>query len=126
MHVSGCSFPVRCHLYKWKSHYRIDADGKFLEHQFFPKNLRRERRFYARSIGASITCSNDIGKDPYVLSNVKISDARLIYAVAPAMGHNQVYNCFVSHLMLNNIIQGEYTKSLFCKLSQGFQIHPSN
>ncbi|KAG6660659.1 hypothetical protein CIPAW_03G120300 [Carya illinoinensis] len=85
---SGNMFLVRHHLYKWKSHFRIDADGKFVEDQFFPKNLRSGRRFL-RSIGASITCSNGIGKDPYIPSNEKISDARLIYAVAPAMGHNQ-------------------------------------
>ncbi|KAF5480579.1 hypothetical protein F2P56_001318 [Juglans regia] len=88
VHVPGNMFLVRHHLYKWKSHFRIDADGKFVEDQFFPKNLRSGRRFL-RSIGASITCSNGIGKDPYILSNEKISDARLIYAVAPAMGHNQ-------------------------------------
>ena len=84
-------FFVRHHLYKWKSHIRIDMDGKFAGGQFSPKKLRGGRRCFSRSIGgASISCSNSMGKDPYVPSNEKITNARLIYAVAPAMGHNQV------------------------------------
>ncbi|XP_050257242.1 histone deacetylase 14, chloroplastic-like isoform X1 [Quercus robur] len=83
-------FFVRHHLYKWKSHIRIDMDGKFAGGQFSPKKLRGGRRCFSRSIGgASISCSNSMGKDPYVPSNEKITNARLIYAVAPAMGHNQ-------------------------------------
>nr|XP_023899914.1 histone deacetylase 14-like [Quercus suber] len=83
-------FFVRHHLYKWKSPIRIDVDGKFVGGQFSPKKLRSGRRCFSRSIGgASISCSNSMGKDLYVPSNEKITNARLIYAVAPAMGHNQ-------------------------------------
>ena len=63
-------FFVRHHLYKWKSHIRIDMDGKFVGGQFSPKKLRGGRRCFSRSIGgASISCSNCMGKDLYVPSN---------------------------------------------------------
>ena len=94
--VGNVIFFVRHHLYKWKSHIRIDVDGKFVGGQFSPKKLRRGRRCFSRSIGgASISCSNSMGKDLYVPSNEKITNARLIYAVAPAMGHNQVFSWLV-------------------------------
>ena len=84
-------FFVRRHLYKWKSHNRNSMNGKPVGDQFFPKNFRRGRKCFSRSIGASISCSNGIGKDLYVASDERITNARVIYAVAPAMGHNQVY-----------------------------------
>jgi hypothetical protein len=65
--------------------------GKFCGDQFFLKNWTRGRRYFSRSIGTSISCSNGIGNDPYIPSNEKVTNAKLIYAVAPAMGHNQVY-----------------------------------
>lgn len=89
--VLGNMFLVWRHLYKWKSLDRIDMDGKFFGDQFFLKNLIRGRRHFSRSIGASISCSNGIGNDLYIPSNKEVTNAKLIYAVAPAMGHNQVY-----------------------------------
>uniref|UniRef100_A0A2N9J7K8 Histone deacetylase domain-containing protein n=1 Tax=Fagus sylvatica TaxID=28930 RepID=A0A2N9J7K8_FAGSY len=64
-------------------------NGKPVGDQFLPKNFRRGRKCFSRSIGASISCSNGIGKDLYVASDERITNARVIYAVAPAMGHNQ-------------------------------------
>lgn len=87
--VLGNMFLVWRHLYKWKSLDRIDMDGKFFGDQFFLKNLIRGRRHFSRSIGASISCSNGIGNDLYIPSNKEVTNAKLIYAVAPAMGHNQ-------------------------------------
>ncbi|XP_062148521.1 histone deacetylase 14, chloroplastic isoform X2 [Alnus glutinosa] len=85
----GNMFLMWHHLHKWKTHDRIDMYGKFCGDQFFLKNLTRGRRYFSRSIGTSISCSNGIGKDPYIPSNEKVTNAKLIYAVAPAMGHNQ-------------------------------------
>lgn len=91
MLVLGNVFLVWRRLHKWKTHDRIDMDGKFFGDQFFLKNLTRGKRCFSRSTGASISCSNSIGKDPYIPTNENVTNAKLIYAVAPAMGHNQVY-----------------------------------
>ncbi|XP_059432791.1 histone deacetylase 14, chloroplastic isoform X2 [Corylus avellana] len=85
----GNMFLVWRRLHKWKTHDRIDMDGKFFGDQFFLKNLTRGKRCFSRRTGASISCSNSIGKDPFIPSNENVTNAKLIYAVAPAMGHNQ-------------------------------------
>ncbi|KAK9291331.1 hypothetical protein L1049_019276 [Liquidambar formosana] len=47
------------------------------------------KRYSSKVSGASISCSNDAEKDPHSLSNRQLTDAKVIYCVAPAMGHNQ-------------------------------------
>ena len=81
-------------LCKW-NRTRVNLDGKFLSNEIFQKTLRRGRRCFSTKIVASIPSPSDIGKDPDVPADDKLVGSRLIYAVAPAMGHNQVYLPFI-------------------------------
>lgn len=54
--------------------------------------MGRGRRCFSKNTEASSSYANGTGENPYVPVNTKLSDARVIYAVAPAMGHNQVYS----------------------------------
>ncbi|XP_050141741.1 histone deacetylase 14, chloroplastic isoform X3 [Malus sylvestris] len=81
-------FLVRKHLCKWKSHSRFDLDAKFVRDRILNKSWRR-RRCFSEKAETPISCSNGTGEDPFIPVNKKLSDARVIYAVAPAMGHNK-------------------------------------
>ncbi|KAF3440608.1 hypothetical protein FNV43_RR18892 [Rhamnella rubrinervis] len=89
-------------LCKW-NHTRVSLDGKFLSNENFQKTLRRGRRCFLTKIDASISSSNDMGKDPDVPAEDKLVGSRLIYAVAPAMGHNQESHP-ESHLRVPSIV----------------------
>ncbi|PQP91789.1 histone deacetylase 14 isoform X1 [Prunus yedoensis var. nudiflora] len=82
-------FLARQHLCKWKNHSRFDLEAKFVRNRILNKSLRRGRRCLSEKREASISCSTGTGEDPLIPVNKKLSDARVIYAVAPAMGHNQ-------------------------------------
>ncbi|KAK9950124.1 hypothetical protein M0R45_005626 [Rubus argutus] len=73
----------------WKSHERFDLDGIFARDGVLYKSLGRGRRCFSKNTEASSSYANGTGENPYVPLNTKLSDARVIYAVAPAMGHNQ-------------------------------------
>lgn len=77
---------------KWKNHSRFDLEAKFVRNKILNKSLRRGRRCLSEKTEASISCSTGTGEDPLIPVNKKLSDARVIYAVAPAMGHNQVHS----------------------------------
>lgn len=79
---------MRQHLCKWKSHTWVHFDTRFLENRFLNKNLRSVRACISKRI--DVCCSNATGNDPCVTTEENLTDARVIYAVAPAMGHNQV------------------------------------
>ena len=76
----------------WKNHERFDLDAIFARDGVLYKSLGRGRRCFPKDTEASSSYSNGTGENPYVPVNTKLSDARVIYAVAPAMGHNQVYS----------------------------------
>ncbi|XP_059649709.1 histone deacetylase 14, chloroplastic isoform X2 [Cornus florida] len=79
-------FLVRRHIIKWKSHHRFGSDSG---NQNICEHLRSGKRYSSKSIRTSICCSNDAGKGPYVPSITQVTDAKVIYSVAPAKGHNQ-------------------------------------
>jgi hypothetical protein len=65
------------------------------------------RQFCTKRSGFSISCSYSLDKDPLI---EKLTDARVIYSVAPAMGHNQVSSaelCF--HIMDVLMCYGVFT-----------------
>lgn len=83
---------ARKHFCSWKSHERFDLDAIFARDGVLYKSLGRGRRCFSKNTEASSSYANGTGENPYVPVNTKLSDARVIYAVAPAMGHNQVYS----------------------------------
>ncbi|XP_020534435.1 histone deacetylase 14 isoform X2 [Jatropha curcas] len=74
---------------KWKNCQRIDVSTEFVRHRHFQKQAIVWRKHCSKSIGASISCSYSFEKDPNLPSIQKLTDARVMYSVAPAMGHNQ-------------------------------------
>lgn len=86
--LGNALFLVRKHLCKWKSHSRFDLDAKFVRGRILNKSWRG-RRCFSEKAETPISCSNGTGEDPFIPVNKKLSDARVIYAVAPAMGHNK-------------------------------------
>lgn len=89
--LGNALFLARQHLCKWKNHSRFDLEAKFVRNRILDKSLRRGRRCLSEKTEASISCSTGIGEDPLIPVK-KLSDASVIYAVAPAMGHNQVHS----------------------------------
>ena len=81
---------VRRHLCNWKNHIRFGLDAKHFRNSFVNKNLRSGIRVFVKRNDISISCSASNGKELFIHGNEKLKDARVIYAVAPAMGHNQV------------------------------------
>lgn len=81
---------VRRGLCKWKNHTRFNFDVGSLRSTFFHKNLRSGSRCFATRRDLSISCSAGNDKDSYEPADEKLTNAKVIYAVAPAMGHNQV------------------------------------
>ncbi|KAK7358816.1 hypothetical protein VNO77_00756 [Canavalia gladiata] len=56
-------------------------DTRVFDNRWFRKNQK--------GFGASISCSAHVRNDSFLPSIEQLSDARLIYSVAPSMGHNQ-------------------------------------
>ncbi|XP_024178092.1 histone deacetylase 14 isoform X2 [Rosa chinensis] len=82
-------FLARQRFCNWRSPERLHLDAIFATDGILYKNLRRGRGCFSKTTEASSSFSNGTGESPYILVNTKPSDARIIYAVAPAMGHNQ-------------------------------------
>lgn len=70
------------------------------------------RKHLLKRNGASICCSQSTEKDPLLPSIQNLTDARLIYSVSAALGHNKVFTCYnlvvsvtfnpLLHLILSN------------------------
>lgn len=79
------------HVCKWKSHNQFNLDTKLLGHRHLWKHSTVQRKTLIKNKGGFI-CSYTAEKD----LNLQLSNARVIYSVAPALGHNQVYSIFCS------------------------------
>ncbi|KAM5577808.1 histone deacetylase 14 [Rosa sericea] len=82
-------FLARQRFCNWKSPERLHLDAIFATDGILYKNLRRGRGCFSKTTEASSSFSNGTEESPFIPVNTKPSDARIIYAVAPAMGHNQ-------------------------------------
>lgn len=71
-------FSMQLCLHKWKNQSRSYSITRFGGKNFFSERTR-----------PSIYCSIAAENDPYVSSTVQGTDAKVIYSVSPAMGHNQ-------------------------------------
>ncbi|EEF46048.1 Histone deacetylase, putative [Ricinus communis] len=67
----------------------VQQASLFLRCRHFSQHVMSSRDHCNRSIRACICCSNSFEKDPNLPSIQQLTDARIIYSVAPAMGHNQ-------------------------------------
>ncbi|CAI8619145.1 unnamed protein product [Vicia faba] len=72
------------HVSRWKRSY----NGRELETRLF-RNNRRNRGGVKKCLGASINCSSNASNGSSLPSIEQLSNARVIYSVAPSMGHNQ-------------------------------------
>lgn len=53
------------------------------------KQLNMENGFYLKNMRGLVCCSMS-ASDPSLLSNTEAQNAKVIYSIAPAMGHTQV------------------------------------
>ncbi|KAL7255231.1 hypothetical protein ACSBR1_009402 [Camellia fascicularis] len=81
-------FLAQNHIRKWKNHPRFGSDAKIMGHGCILKHMR-PRRYSSKNFGASISCSTGVKEDSFVPPPTQLADAKVIYSVAPAMGHNQ-------------------------------------
>ncbi|XP_028798406.1 histone deacetylase 14-like isoform X2 [Neltuma alba] len=82
-------FLVGHQLSKWKAYNGCNLDSRFFVSRFFHKNQKGNKKFISKCIGVPISCSAAIRSGSFIPSKEQLNDARLIYSVAPAMGHNQ-------------------------------------
>lgn len=89
--ISGSVFLlVDHHLSKWKISNGCDLDVRYFVNRFLHKNHKGNKRYLSKCIEAPISCSSITRNDSFLPSNEQQNSAKLIYSVAPAMGHNQV------------------------------------
>ncbi|PSS26619.1 Histone deacetylase, partial [Actinidia chinensis var. chinensis] len=81
-------FFVQNHTHKWKNHPTFGSYAK-LDSRCILEHIRSRRRYSSNTYGASISCSTGAVKDFSLPSDTQLADAKVIYSVAPAMGHNQ-------------------------------------
>ncbi|XP_031387437.1 histone deacetylase 14 [Punica granatum] len=62
---------------------------KILGHRCLWKQSRGGRRYVSQPSGIRIQCADGANEDSHKASNKELMDARVIYSVATAMGHNQ-------------------------------------
>ncbi|PON33758.1 Histone deacetylase superfamily [Parasponia andersonii] len=89
--VGNATLLVGRQLCKLKNHTGFGLDVQLFRNSFFNNNLRTgiRNRLFSKGSEIPISCSASNGKDLFQRANGKLNDARVIYAVAPAMGHNQ-------------------------------------
>ncbi|XP_022774749.1 histone deacetylase 14-like isoform X2 [Durio zibethinus] len=82
-------FLVRNHELKWKNHNRFSLNTKLLGDGHFCKHSISGRKCFSKNIRSSVSCSYSTEKNDTLPSVKQLSDARVIYAVAPALGHTK-------------------------------------
>ncbi|XP_042489802.1 histone deacetylase 14 [Macadamia integrifolia] len=88
---AGPLFISICHqLCKQKNQYRFCSGKKVVGFRSFHKRLRPELNYFTKCVGDSNSFSSGVEEDPYVSPlGTQLFDAKVMYCVAPAMGHNQ-------------------------------------
>ncbi|KAK4264736.1 hypothetical protein QN277_025869 [Acacia crassicarpa] len=82
-------FLVGHQLSKWKTYNGCNLDTGFFGSRFLHTNQKDNKRCISKFFGVPMFCSASIRSDSFIPSKEQLSNARLIYSVAPAMGHNQ-------------------------------------
>lgn len=78
-------------LLSWNKYKRLDFSTDFVKGRRLQKHAVSWRELCTKRIGASISCSHSFHEGINLPSIQELTDARVIYSVAPAMGHNQVH-----------------------------------
>ncbi|KAK6802662.1 hypothetical protein RDI58_000444 [Solanum bulbocastanum] len=79
-------FYVRHHVY---SHKKYSKNGITIKYRNLPKHIRPEKGYSSTSVRGTIYCSNQKERNVGLPSDHITVGAKVIYAAAPAMGHNQ-------------------------------------
>ncbi|KAK4416674.1 Histone deacetylase 14 [Sesamum alatum] len=79
-------YQVRHHVCTWKKQYIYGFDTKS---RCLEKNVKRLKVFSPQKKMASIRCLNSPENNPYLPSETELLNGKVIYSVAPAMGHNK-------------------------------------
>jgi len=80
-------FYVRHHVY---SHKKYSKNGITIKYRDLLKHIRPEKGYSSTSVRGTIYCSNQKERNVGLPSDHIAVGAKVIYAAAPAMGHNQV------------------------------------
>ncbi|CAA3025548.1 histone deacetylase 14 isoform X1 [Olea europaea subsp. europaea] len=80
-------FQVRHHIYWWKKKYH--KFGSNVNNRFLKKNVKLEKAYSSQKGRGSVYCLNDPENNPCGPSETQLLNAKVIYSVAPAMGHNK-------------------------------------
>ncbi|MCD7455035.1 hypothetical protein HAX54_026818 [Datura stramonium] len=78
-------FRVRHHVY---SHNKYSKNGITIKYIDLPKHIGPEKGYSTTSVRGTIYCSNQQERNAGLPSDLAVH-AKVIYAAAPAMGHNQ-------------------------------------
>ncbi|PPD70068.1 hypothetical protein GOBAR_DD33054 [Gossypium barbadense] len=81
-------FLVRNQVQQRKNHCRFSANTMLSEHRFY-KHLLSGRKCVSKNTKTSVSCSYSTEQNDTLPSINQLSDARVIYAVAAALGHNK-------------------------------------
>ncbi|KAH0729214.1 hypothetical protein KY289_000402 [Solanum tuberosum] len=79
-------FYVRHHVY---SHKKYSKNGITIKYRDLLKHIRPEKGYSSTSVRGTIYCSNQKERNVGLPSDHIAVGAKVIYAAAPAMGHNQ-------------------------------------
>ncbi|XWS33142.1 hypothetical protein CRYUN_Cryun22dG0053300 [Craigia yunnanensis] len=82
-------FLLRNHVLKWKNHNRFTLNTKPSGHGRFCKHSKSGKKCFSKNIKTSVSCSYSTAKNDTFPSIKQLTDVRVIYAVAPALGHNK-------------------------------------
>ncbi|XP_039058867.1 histone deacetylase 14 [Hibiscus syriacus] len=81
-------FLVRSRVQQWKNQCRFSASTMLSGHRFYRYSVSR-RKCVSKSTKSSVSCSYSTEKNDALPSLKQLSDAKVIYAAAPALGHNK-------------------------------------
>ncbi|MFQ6647534.1 hypothetical protein Gotur_021320 [Gossypium turneri] len=81
-------FLVRNQVQQWKNYCRFSVNTMLSGHRFY-KHLLSGRKCVSKNTKTSVSCSYSTEQNDTLPSIKQLSDARVIYAVAAALGHNK-------------------------------------
>ncbi|KAE8706861.1 Histone deacetylase 14 [Hibiscus syriacus] len=81
-------FLVRSQIQQWKNQCGFSVSTMLSGHRFYKHSVSR-RKCVSKSTKSLVSCSYSIEKNDTLPSLKQLSDARVIYAAAPALGHNK-------------------------------------
>lgn len=82
-------FLVQNHIRKWQNNPRFGSGAQIVGHGRILKHMRSSKRYSSKSFGAHICCSTGVEKDFILPPITQLAETKVIYSVAPAMGHNK-------------------------------------